>query len=125
MHPTAGAVSPLAPPSTATAHSAEPAVGLHLDLPCPLWHYGIVQLNIHVPRDREQVIVELEAEAIASGRAKNQIVLDALAAYLRPRGKRGRRKPRLRTWNLGAVGELRRVDLYEERVDAKLGPGAG
>lgn len=69
--------------------------------------------------------MDLEAEATASGRAKNQIVLDALAAYLRPRGRHRRRKPRLRTWNLGAVGELRRVDLYEERIDAKLRPGAG
>ena len=83
-----------------------------------------MQLNIHVPRDRETVIAELEAEATATGKAKNQIVLDALAAYLRPRGGRGRRKPRLRTWDLGAAGELRRADLYEERVDAKLGPDA-
>lgn len=90
-----------------------------------LWHYGIVQLNIHVPREREAVIAELEAEATASGRAKNQIVLDALTAYLRPRHRDGRRKPRLRTSNLGAVGELRRADLYEERSAAKHGSRAG
>ena len=90
-----------------------------------LWHYGIVQLNIHVPREREGVIAELEAEATASGRAKNQIVLDALTAYLRRRRKRSGEAPRLRTWNLGTIGELRRADLYEERADAKHGPRAG
>jgi hypothetical protein len=96
-----------------------------LDRVLTLWHYGIVQLNIHVPKDREGVIAELEAEATASGRPKSQIVLDALAAYLRPRRSRGARKPQLRTWNLGAAGELRRADLYEERVDAKHGRRAG
>lgn len=84
-----------------------------------------MQLNIHVPREREAVIAELEAEATASGKPKNQIVLDALTAYLRRRHGYGGRKPRLRTWNLGTPGELRRADLYEERADAKLGPGAG
>ena len=96
-----------------------------LDRACSLWHYGIVQLNIHVPKEREAVIAELEAEATASGRAKNQIVLDALTAYLRPRRRHGGRKPRLRTWNLGAAGELRRADLYEERTAAKHGSAAG
>jgi hypothetical protein len=81
-----------------------------------------MQLNIHVPKEREAVVADLEAEAVASGRAKNQIVLDALAAYLRPR--RGRGKPRLRSWDLGATGELHRADLYEERLDTAHGPGA-
>lgn len=84
-----------------------------------------MQLNIHVPREREAVIAELEAEATASGRAKNQIVLDALTAYLRPRRRRSGPKPRLRTWNLGAAGEFRRADLYEERIGAQHGPSAG
>ena len=77
-----------------------------------------MQLNIHVPREREAVIADLEAEASASGRAKNQIVLDALAAYLRPR-QRSRRKPQLRVWNLGIGDEMHRADLYEERADEK------
>ena len=85
-----------------------------------LWNYGIVQLNIHVPRAREAVIAELEAEAAATGKPKNQIVLDALVAHLRARSRRGRRKPQLRTWNLSATGDLRRADLYEERADAGL-----
>ena len=84
-----------------------------------------MQLNIHVPRDREAVIAELEAEAAATGKAKNQIVLDALVAHLRARRRRGRRKPQLRTWNLSATGELRRANLYEERTDARLGPDPG
>jgi hypothetical protein len=87
-----------------------------------LWHYALVQLNIHVPKERESVVADLDAEAVASGRAKNQIVLDALAAYLRP--QRIRNKPRLRTWDLGATSELHRVDLYEDRLDAAQGSRA-
>ena len=82
-----------------------------------------MQLNIHVPKEREPVIADLDAESRASGRAKNQIVLDALAAYLRPR-RRSRRKPQLRAWHLGADDELHRTDLYEERADAKAGSTA-
>jgi hypothetical protein len=78
-----------------------------------------MQLNIHVPKDREAILAELEAEASASGKPKNQIVLDALVAYFRSR--RRARKPRLRTWNLGTLGELHRANLYEERADAKQG----
>jgi hypothetical protein len=81
-----------------------------------------MQLNIHVPKEREAVLADLEAEASASGKPKNQIVLDALAAYLDSR--RRRPKARLRSWNLGAVGELHRADLYEERAVAKRGSGA-
>jgi hypothetical protein len=79
-----------------------------------------MQLNIHVPKERETVVADLEAEAAASGKAKNQIVLDALVAYLRPR--RPRSKPRLRSWDLGATGEMHRADLYDERLDTAQGP---
>ncbi len=79
-----------------------------------------MQLNIHVPRDREEVVAQLDAEAEASGRPKNQIVLDAIAAYLRP-GRRHRRVAELPAWNLGITGSLRRADIYQEREDAKFG----
>lgn len=78
-----------------------------------------MQLNIHVPKEREALIAELEAEAVACGKPKNQIVLDALTAHLRPQLRRARSKPRLRTWQLGAATGLRRADMYEERADAK------
>jgi len=80
---------------------------------------AIVQLNIHVPKDREEIIAALDAEAGNTGRAKNQIVLDALAAYLGSH-RRGRRKPQLRVWNLGAREPLRRADIYDERTEAKV-----
>jgi len=79
-----------------------------------------MQLNIHVPRGREEVLARLDAEAEASGRPKNQIVLDAIAAYLRP-GRRRRAVPELPSWNLGVMGSLHRADIYEEREDAKFG----
>lgn len=82
---------------------------------------ALVQLNIHVPRDREALIAELEAEASNSGRAKNQIVLDALAVYLGSR-RRGRRRPQLRAWNLGVREPLRRADIYDERAETKARP---
>jgi hypothetical protein len=81
-----------------------------------------MQLNVHVPKDREAVLAELEAEASATGRPKNQIVLDALAEYLH--SHRHGRKPRLRTWNLGTQGELHRVDLYDEPAEVKQGQDA-
>jgi hypothetical protein len=80
-----------------------------------------MQLNIHVPKDREDVVRALEAEVIASGRPKNQIVLDALAAYLQRR-KRRRKVPELPVWHLGVMGPLHRADIYEERLNAKFGP---
>jgi uncharacterized protein YbjT (DUF2867 family) len=83
-----------------------------------------VQLNIHVPKERESVLAELDAAATATGRPKNQIVLDALVAYLRPRA-RSTRKPRLRTYRLGAPLRLRRTELYEERAEAKSRPVRG
>jgi len=106
---TAGAVSPLAPPSTRAAHPAGAAERLHLDLPSPLWHYGIVQLNIHVPRTARRSSASWRPEATASGRAKNQIVLDASGGIPPAPRQTCTAEARLRTWNLGAVGELRRV----------------
>ena len=79
-----------------------------------------MQLNIHVPKDRENVVAELEAEARSSGKPKSQIVLDAVAAYLRPRPRR-RAAPKLPVWHLG-VAQFTRADLYEERMDAKFPP---
>jgi hypothetical protein len=73
-----------------------------------------MQLNIHVPRDREGVVVQLENEAQTTGRAKNQIVLDALAAYLAPRP--GARRPRLRSWRLEVRDDLHRADIYDDRL---------
>ena len=79
-----------------------------------------MQLNIHVPKDREGVVRDLEAEAASSGRPKNQIVLDALAAYLKPRRRRGK-VPELPVWHLGVTEEeLHRENMYSERLDKQL-----
>ena len=80
-----------------------------------------MQLNIHVPKERESIVADLEDAVAASGKPKNQIVLDALAAHLKSRRSSKGGKPRLRTWKLGAAAEIRRVDLYEERAEAKHG----
>jgi hypothetical protein len=53
-----------------------------------------VRLSLYVPKERRWLIAELEAEARATGRAKNQIVLDALAAYLQQQKRRGQVRAR-------------------------------
>jgi hypothetical protein len=76
-----------------------------------------MRLNTHVPKDRKTAVADLDAEAAARGRAKNQIVLGARAAYLRLKRARGKR--RLRRSHLGATGALHRADLYDERLNAR------
>lgn len=83
-----------------------------------------MQLNIHVPKEREAVIAQLDAMAAAGGRPKNQVVLDALEAYLAPR-RRSTAPPRLRPRRLGVRDRLHRADLYAERLEAKARPRPG
>jgi hypothetical protein len=75
-----------------------------------------MQLNVHVPRDREEVIRALEACAAERGLPKNQIVLDAVAAYVKKSTPRGR-EPRLRRFDLRIREPLRRGAIYEEALD--------
>ena len=71
-----------------------------------------MQLNLYIPRDRENVVTALDEAARRLGRQKNEIVLDALETYLTA----GR--PRVGTFRLGPVtAGTARGDLYLEEWD--------
>jgi hypothetical protein len=79
-----------------------------------------MQLNLHVPKDRERLLGRLEATARRLGKPKNQVVLDAIERYLEEqdggsrRAGEGLQLPKLR---LGFVGPLRRADIYAGEGD--------
>jgi hypothetical protein len=83
-----------------------------------------MQLNLHVPKDRERLLGRLESASRRLGRPKNQVVLDAIERYLEEqdggsqRAKGGLVLPVL---HLG-VRPFRRADAYldddEEEEDS-------
>lgn len=70
-----------------------------------------MQLNVYVPKDKEAVIEELDAAAKRMGRPKNELVLDAVEAFL------AERRPALEVFHLGDVDMPSRDELYGERWD--------
>jgi metal-responsive CopG/Arc/MetJ family transcriptional regulator len=80
-----------------------------------------MQLNIHVPKAREQLVRELEDLADQSAHPKSQLVLDAIELYLRQqRGAQpaGVELPVYPTMDVTVP--LRRADLYEERAERRF-----
>ncbi|TMC09932.1 MAG: hypothetical protein E6J41_09615 [Chloroflexi bacterium] len=79
-----------------------------------------MQLNLHVPKDRERLLGRLDAAARRLGKPKNQVVLDALERYLEAEiggSDRGVGELRLPRLHLGDVRPWRRQDLYLDRED--------
>jgi hypothetical protein len=79
-----------------------------------------MQLNLHVPKDRERLLGRLEVAARRLGRPKNQVVLDAIERYLEeqeggPQGPDGGLS--LPVLHLG-VKPFRRADIYEDEEDS-------
>ena len=83
-----------------------------------------MQLNLHVPRDRERLLGQLEVAARRLGRPKSQVVLDALEQWLEMQGGGAERMdgtldlPKL---HLGVITPFRRADIYlgdEEGADS-------
>lgn len=75
-----------------------------------------MQLNTYVPKDRANLVEALDAEAKRTGRSKNDIVLDALEAYLQ-------KKPlKWESHNLGLFEMPSRAEIYEEVIDRHFGP---
>jgi len=70
-----------------------------------------MQLNVYVPKDRAKVIEALDETAKRTGRQKNELVLEALEAYL------SKTRPALGAFHLGAVTLPERDELYTERWD--------
>jgi hypothetical protein len=80
-----------------------------------------VQLNLHVPKDRERLLGRLEAAARRLGRPKNQVVLDAIERYLEEEAG-GARRPsgglQLPKLHLGNAAPWERADLYDREHGA-------
>lgn len=75
-----------------------------------------MQLNVYVPKEKAGLIEELDRTAKRTGRAKNELVLEALEHYLR------QDKPVWRTFHMGGVEFPSRAEIYEEYEDHKYGP---
>jgi len=77
---------------------------------------ALVQLNLHVPKDRERLLGRLESTARRLGRPKNQVVLDAIERYLEEQERASRQEGGLRlpVLHLGVVEPFVRADLYED-----------
>lgn len=76
-----------------------------------------MQLNVYVPKSRAFLIERLDETARRTGRQKNELVLEALAAYL----VRERPKPGLH--DLGKIEMPSREELYGEYLDRRWGRG--
>jgi len=74
-----------------------------------------MQLNVYVPKEKAGLIEELDRTAKRTGRAKNELVLEALERYLREE------KPQWRTFDLGEFEMPSRAEIYEEYLDHKMG----
>lgn len=68
-----------------------------------------MQLNIYVPKEKEALLKALDTVARASGKPKNELVLEALEKYL------ALAAPEPGCFSLGAVKPFHRADLYEGR----------
>ncbi len=83
---------------------------------------GAVQLNVHVPRERERLLEELDRVARDLDRTKSQLVLDAVQRYLDElKEELSRDLDRdVPIYDLGQMEPVDRAELYRERTDAKL-----
>jgi hypothetical protein len=81
-----------------------------------------MQLNVNVPKDREELLSELDRAAGEYKTTKSQLVLDAVERYLRDLYQEHMTAQGidLPTFDLGVIAPLRRADLYEELEDRKL-----
>ena len=77
-----------------------------------------MQLNVHVPKERERLLGRLEGAARRLGRPKNQVVLDAIERYLdddRDEVRGSKVSGSIPAFHLGEVAPFTREELYSER----------
>ena len=77
-----------------------------------------MQLNIYVPREKEDVVAALDEAARRLGRQKNEIVIEALESYL------AAERPPLGVFHLGQAPAFSRDDLYVEKWGEASSPPA-
>ena len=75
-----------------------------------------MQLNIYVPKDKVQTIRALEAAAKRTGKQKNELVLEALEAFLAG-AFLAEEKPTWQTYDMGEFTIPSREELYAEVED--------
>jgi hypothetical protein len=77
-----------------------------------------VQLNVHVPKDREGVLEALDRAVRRRRVSKSQLVLDAIELYFRQmEAERDEGDKEIPSFDLGVVGPWTREQLYEERLN--------
>ncbi len=75
-----------------------------------------VQFNVYVPKERREILTKLEALARETGKAKNDLVFEALERYLAD--SRRSSGLRLQRFAMGeAEDQLTRKSIYEEQLD--------
>jgi hypothetical protein len=77
-----------------------------------------MQLNVYVPARRAGLLEELDRLVADSGRAKNEIVLDAIQEYLE-RAMAGAPRREFRVYDLGEGQMPSRAKLYEAHLALK------
>ena len=70
-----------------------------------------MQLNVYVPKDKAHVVRALDEATRRTGRPKNELVLEAIEAFL------AQVRPRIKTYDLGEVKMPSRAELYDEHLD--------
>jgi len=81
-----------------------------------------VQLNVHVPKDRESLLRELDRAAQELDQTKSQLVLDAVEHYLKDLAERLVRDldEDIPVYDLGPMKQFDRAELYAEHEDEKF-----
>ena len=77
----------------------------------PTAEVSALQLNIYVPKGKEQVLARLDSLSRNSGKPKNEIVLEALEGYLHSAGP----TRTLGVYPSRVIGSLSRRDIYGDR----------
>ncbi len=70
-----------------------------------------MQLNIYIPKEKEELLARLDSVSKERGKPKNEIVIDAIERYLRLVVV----SAELGKYAMGETGSLSRRDIYGER----------
>lgn len=73
-----------------------------------------MQLNIYLPKAKAAVLHRLDEAARRTGKAKNELVIEAIEAYL------AESPPVFGTYNLGGSPFPSRAELYEDVLDHRV-----
>jgi len=76
------------------------------------------QLNIYVPERNKDLLDRLRRLSARTGKPINRLVMEAISDYLR---RHALPTSTFRTFDLGLKGPWERANLYEERLDKKVG----